>query len=244
MQLHPLPLLRLFLSQCPEPTFNTRHSSNTSLPAPTPEPVLNPTSVSTAPPRPTPELTPTPTPAPTPTPHPCSLVRLASPEEMQLVYTRFLAADPYARSVSLQAREILETLFPDIAATYILETIGNPTRYASFRGYLGEVGYAARNADLKAGIETLQSWELLPNVGESLYEYELRRRDDPCTLFRSLLFADDEVTTLLAVGYARSTYSPALRGAAADIVIRNINAFRYDDVTTPVFLWWLHTYID
>ena len=122
-----------------------------SKPTPAPTPIqATPLNVLPTPiPKPLPTHTPTPTytPVPTPTPHPCSLVRLA----------RFLAADPYARSVSLQAREILETLFPDIAAAYILETIGNPTGYASFRRYLGEVGYAARNADLKAGIEALQS---------------------------------------------------------------------------------------
>ncbi len=89
----------------------------------------------------------------------------------------------------------------------------------------------------------LQRWELLPNEGESLYEYEQRRSGDPCTPARSLLFADDELTTLLATGYAMNTY-PSLSTYAVQAVTRSINAFRYNDVTTPLFLWWLHTYID
>ena len=160
------------------------------------------------------------------------------------MYTRFLANDPYARSVNSQFRETLEGLFPEIAAGYILEAVANPMRDSSFRDYLGEVGYGAVDADLKAGIQTLQNWELLPNEGESLYEYEQRRIDDPCTPARALMFADDELATLLAIGYARNTLSPIYRSYIVQSVTSSINAFRDGDVITPLFLWWLHTYID
>ena len=100
------------------------------------------------------------------------------------------------------------------------------------------------DVDLKAGIQTLQSWGLLPNEDESLYEYEQRRVDDPCTPVRSLLFADDELTTLLAIGYARNILNPKFRGMAEGMVTNRINAFRFNDITTPLFLWWLHTYKD
>ena len=90
----------------------------------------------------------------------------------------------------------------------ILLKPANPMRYSSFRDYLGEVGYGSVDVDLKAGIQTIQSWGLLPNEDESLYEYEQRRVDDPCTPARSMMFADDELTTLLAIGYARNILEP------------------------------------
>ena len=181
---------------------------------------------------------------PVPTPHPCSLIKLPVPDEMHLVYRRYMAADSSLRGLSRNVREAREEVFWEIAAAYIVETITNPMRYSSFREYLSEVGYGGGDVDLKAGIETLQSWELLPNEGESLNEYEQRRIDDPCTPTRSMIFADDELTTVLAIGYARNILSPFLRGAAAGMVTSRIDAFRHNDLTTPLFIWWLHTYID
>ena len=181
---------------------------------------------------------------PVPTHHPCSLIKLPVPDEMHLVYRRYMAADSSLRGLSRNAREALEELFWEIAAAYILETIANPIKYSSFREYLGEVGYTARNADLKAGIETLQSWDLLPYEDESLQEYEQRRIDDPCTPARLPIFADDELTTVLAIGYARNTLNPFLQAALPGLVTTKIDAFRFNDVTTPLFIWWLHTYID
>ena len=147
-----------------------------------------------------------------PTPHPCSLIRLASADEMRLVYTRFLAAGPSMAALSRPAQEALERMFWDIAAYYIVEAVANPMKYTSFRDYLGEVGYGSVDVDLKVGIQTIQSWGLLPNEGESLYQYEQRRVDDPCTPARSMIFADDDLTTLLAIGYARSILNPVFRG--------------------------------
>ena len=181
---------------------------------------------------------------PVPTPHPCSLVRLATADELQIVYTRFLANDPSAALLTLTGREAREVRFWEIAAAYIVETIANPMRYSSFRDYLGEVGYGSVDVDLKAGIQTIQSWGLLPNEEESLYGYEQRRIDDPCTPARAKMFANDELTTLLAIGYARNILSLRIRGMAEGMVTNSINTFRYNDVTTPLFLWWLHTYID
>ena len=179
---------------------------------------------------------------PVPTPHPCSQVRLATADELQIVYTRFLANDPSAALLTLTGREAREVRFWEIAAAYIVETIANPMRYSSFRDYLGDVGYGAVDVDLKAGIQKLQSRGLLPNEGESLNEYEQRRIDDPCTPARSMMFADDELTIVLAIGYARNILNPFLRGAAAGMVTSRIDAFRYNDLTTPLFIWWLHTY--
>lgn len=153
-----------------------------------------------------------------------------------------MAADSSLRELSRGVREAREGLFWEIAAAYIVETIANPIKYSSFREYLSAVGYGGGDTDLKAGIETLQSWDLLPNEGESLNEYEQRRIDDPCTTARSLIFADDELTTLLAIGYGRNILNPFLQGAALEMVATRIDAFRYNDVMTPLFIWWLHTY--
>ena len=181
---------------------------------------------------------------PVSTPHPCSLINLPVPDEMHLVYRRYMAADSSLRGLSRNVREAREGLFWEIAAEYIFETIANPMRYASFRDYLGDVGYRAVDIDLKAGIQQLQSRELLPNEDETLHEYEQRRVDDPCTPARVPMFADDELTTVLAIGYARNTLNPILQAALPGLVTTKIDAFRFNDVTTPLFIWWLHTYID
>ena len=240
-----MPTSPIELTAAPKPS---PAATPTTLPTATPKPLPTSTPTPMPIPTPTPTATPTPTPTPvptpTPTPHPCSLIRLASADELRLVYTRFLAAGPSAALLTLTGREAREVRFWEIAAAYIVETIANPMRYSSFRDYLGEVGYGSVDVDLKVGIQTIQSWGLLPNEGESLYQYEQRRVDDPCTPARSMIFADDDLTTLLAIGYARSILNPFFRGIAPQIVIDNINAFRDNDVTTPLFLWWLHTYID
>ena len=192
----------------------------------------------------TPEPTPTFTPMPTPTPHPCSLAVIEPADELQLVYTRYLAADPTNSGISPSFREALHNLFPRIAAAYVIEFIANPTRYASFRDYLLREGLRAADADIAAGFQALQDWDFVPSVGESLYNYNQRRASDPCTPARSRIFADDGSMTLLAVGYAISTISPSLRDFAIDVTIRDINAFRFQDVTTPLIFWILEELVE
>ena len=219
----------------PEPTW-------TPLPTATPTATFTPIPIAT--PKPTPTFTPVPTLTPTPTPHPCSLAVIEPADELQLVYTRFLAADPIYNSITPLAREALHRQFPTIAAAYVVEFIANPTRYTSFRDYLLREGSRAANANIATGFQALQDRDLLPSVGESLYEYNLRRASDPCTTGRSRIYADDGTMTLLAVGYTRSIYNPLYHDAATNVTINGINAFRFQDVTTPLIFWILEELVE
>ena len=217
-----------------------------ALPTPTPTNTPEPTATSTPTPTPEPTATPTPTPmlTPTPTPHPCSLAGIGPADELQLVYTRYLAADPNYSGMTPLAREWLDNQFQDIAAAYIIEFTANPAKYASFRDYLRVVGSRAFDADIPAGFRALQDLDLLPSAGESLYEYNQRRASDPCTPARSRIFADDGSMTLLAVGYRISIISPILRGGVVNLTIREINAFRFNDLTTPLIYWILEELVE
>ena len=182
-------------------------------------------------------------PSPTPTQHPCSLVRLPSADDMQLVYTRFLAADPEYTSIAPGGRGAMERYFPIIAADYIIHVMANPVRYPNFRNYLGQVRPGASDADFTGRFLELRDQGLIPLAGESLHEYQQRRAEDPCTPTRSKLFADEGLVTLLAIAYVRSTTSPVF-GSAAQRVENRVNAFRDADVTTPLFLWFLKHYLN
>ena len=171
--------------------------------APTPIPAPQPTQA-----RPlaaTAAATSTPLP-PTPTPHPCDLVAIPSLAEMQLVYTRFMAADPYANSVNTEFRKVLAGLFPDIAAAYILEFIHDPLRYASFRDYLGRKGFGAAHIDRGAYFQQVRQSSVLPRVDvsydASLYEYivEPSVESGPCNWARMKVFVDDELIDAAGAG--------------------------------------------
>ena len=208
----------------PEPTW-------TAVPLSTPAPTFTPTPFPTA----------TPTSVPTPTPPPCSLAVIGSADELQLVYTRFLASGPRHNTITPLARQVLNERFLEIAPAYIIEFIANPTRHASFRDYLGRVGFQAADANIAAGLQVLQDRGLLPSVGESLYEYNQWRTSDPCTPARSRIFVDDGIMTLLAVGYAIDTTNPFLRDTVVNVTISRINGFRFQDTTTPLIFWVLET---
>ena len=181
---------------------------------------------------------------PSPTPHPCSLAAIEPADELQLVYTRYLAADPRYNTITPLARDVLHRQFLPITAAYVVEFIANPTRYSSFRDYLLREGLAARDADIAAGFQALQDWDLVPSVDESLYEYNQRRASDPCTPARSHIFADDGSMTLLAVGYAISSYNSLYRDAATNVTINGINAFRFQYLTTPLIFWILEELVE
>ncbi len=183
-----------------------------------------------------------PAPKPTPTPHPCSVVTLESVEEMEVIYTRFLAADPYYQSVANEARGLLERQFMKVGSAYVVQAVANPLGYPSFRDYLGLRGYVVERGEIAEGVRMLQRRGLLPDSEETLADYSDRKADDPCTLARSNLYRDDGLMTLLAVAYANDTCHPALCGAARRGVINRINAFRDGDVATPLIFWFLDYY--
>ena len=54
----------------------------------------------------------------------------------------------------------------------------------------------------------------------------------------SRIFRDDDIMTILAVGVAREV-SPSLRGYAVDAAIDGINAYRWDNPTTPLIYFIL-----
>ena len=208
-------------------------------PTPTPGTIPAPGATQISAPTPGPAVTPSP-PAITPTPHPCSLAEMAHPDELQLVYTRFLAAHPDYQSVSSLGREVYEGLFQEIAGAYILEFIANPTGYTSFRDYLGRGDYwPVAPGGIVADFRTLRSRGLLPDANEPLYQYNQRQASDPCTPARSRLFTDDEAMTLLALGYAKSSVQPFFRQFATNAAIDSIHRFRDRDPTTPLIYWLL-----
>ena len=74
------------------------------------------------------------------------------------VYTRYLAADPTYNAVpTTLGREVLHNLFPKIAASYVIEFIANPIRYAAWsRDYLARESLRAADADIAAGFQILR----------------------------------------------------------------------------------------
>ena len=202
----------------------------TAVPIPIPAPQLTPAGI------PAPTVSPTPTPVlpmPTPTLHPCALATVPPLGQLNMEYTRFMAADAYANSVNTEFRGVLAGLFPEIAAAYILEFIHDPLRYASFRDYLGKKGYRAANIDIKAYFRQLRGSGVLPSLDVPLHQWS-GRQSDPCTLPRVVIFADDELMTLLAVEIATESVSPFLREGAARLIMRDIYAFRDQDPSTPL----------
>ena len=191
-------------------------------------------------PAPSPLSTPrsTPQPDPTPTPHPCDLVERESVDVLQTIYTRYLAANPEYRSVTTTARDIMERQFEPSLAAYTLQAIRTPL--LGFRGFLSQSGISyLSSSDLWAPLLTLDNAGLLPQAGESLYDYELRLSDDPCTPARARIFADDELMgNVIAQGYIQRT-SPALRGYTPWIVTE-FYAFRDKNVTKPLFLQFIN----
>ena len=210
---------------------------------PTPAPTAVPAPQSTPASGPAPRVAATSTPLPVipaPTLHPCSLAYIPPIAELEVEYTRFMATDPYTNSVSTDFREILARQFPEIAASYILEFIRGPLKYASFRGYLGKVGYQPGfENNLRSEFQTLRGRGVLPNADESLDTYNQRLASDPCTPARSRVFAEDEIMTLLAVEIARSGYSPLASKAMVEITTRDIYGFRDRDAATPLIYFIL-----
>ena len=98
------------------------------VPAPTPAGGLAPVPVPNA--QPTPSNSPTP--SAVPTHHPCALATIESAEDMAITYERFLAADPYANSVSSRAREFIRKIFVDAAGSYTIAFLNDPMAYNSF----------------------------------------------------------------------------------------------------------------
>lgn len=186
----------------------------------------------------------TPVPEPTLPPHPCSVVKLESVDEMDIVYQRFLAANPYFQSVTRNARDILTREFSQHAAVYIAEAIDNPLKYASFRAYLGQVeSLMVNRGEIRPALDRLLSLDLLPHSGESLYEYTQRRAGDPCTPARAEILRDDDLAMLVALPYASNGVHPLAYRGVLEMVAREASAFRDSDVTTPLFLWFFENYV-
>lgn len=129
-----------------------------------------------------------------------------------------MLTDPYTNSVNTEYREVLARLFPKIAAAYIIEFIDDPLRYASFRDYLQKVGYHYGN--IRADFRTLR------RSGGLAYDDEW---PVGCQWARLVVFANDELMTLLAVVYARSGVSPFMRDAVTRITMQDIQKFRDRD---------------
>ena len=210
----------------------------TAVPVSTPIPDPQPTQASV--PAPTVAAIPTPLPpTPAPTLHPCSLAYIPPVSELEAEYTRFMATDPYTNSVNTEFRGVLARLFPEIAAAYIIKFIHDPMKYSSFRDYLGKEGYRASNTYTGTALRSLLRSDVLPRVDESLHEYNQRLASDPCTLTRTIVFADDELMTLLIVVSFESLVSPSTRQAMTRITMREIYAFRDSDPTRPLIYYIL-----
>ena len=138
------------------------------------------------------------------------------------------------------AEQVLLGLFPDISGAYIVEFINNPLRYDSFREFLQKVGIqAADEANLKANLQAIQDQGLLPSADESLQEYNQRLASDPCTPARIRVFQEDDIMTILAVSVARDSVGPGMAGYAVDAAIDGINAYRWENPTTPLIYYIL-----
>ncbi len=206
-------------------------------PSPTPKPTDPPTSVPTAIPIPKP----TPVPTPDPAPHACSLAVMTPAYTMLEEWEQFVATQSIG--ITKLVEEVLLGLFPDVAGAHIVEFIHNPLEYSSFRDFLLRVNYqVAADVDLKAGLSRIQNRGLLPGADESMQEHNRRLASDPCTTARIRIFRDDDLMTILAVGVARES-NPTLRGYAVDAAIDGINAYRWDNPTTPL-IYYVLRYIE
>ena len=79
----------------------------------------------------------------------------------------------------------------------------------------------------------------MPNIDESLHEYNRRLASDHCTTTRSRVFADDELMMLLIVVSAEGRVAPHLRDAMTRITMRELYAFRDSDPTRPLIYYVL-----
>ena len=174
-------------------------------------------------------------PSSTPTPHPCDLVEPESIDDLRSLYMGYLAADTKYTSFAPEARDVLERQFEPSLAAYTLQAIRTPL--LGFRGYLSQSGiFYLSSSDLWAPLAALDNAGLLPQARESLYDYELRLADDPCTPARARIFADDELMgNMIAQGHIQGTH-PAFRKHARDRWPREFDKFRYENPTKPVFL--------
>ena len=227
-------------SSVPTPVARATPSST---PAPTPKPTRPPTPVPTQTPTPTANPTPNPTPIPTPepAPHVCSLAVMTPALTMLEEWEQFVAVQSIG--ISKQAEELLLNNFPDVAGAYIVEFLRNPLEYSSFRDFLQRISFmVAADTDLKAALGVIQSRDLLPSPDETMQEYNQRLTSDPCSPARIRIFRDDDIMTVLLVGVAGEV-SPALAGYAVDAVLDSINAYRWENPTTPL-IYFVLRYIE
>ena len=207
-------------------------------PAPTPEPTETPT--------PTPTIIPTPRPTTIPTPetpsHSCSLAVMTPADTMLDNYSYFVSA--HFMDINPAVKPTLLGWFPEVAGAYIVEFIDDPLKYASFRDFLQRVNFVtdivgADEAVVKAKLQDIQGRGLLPSADESMGQYNQRLASDPCTAARIRVFRDDDIMTILAVGVAREVSTGVAQRYAVDATMRGINAYRWDNPTTPLIYFIL-----
>lgn len=193
------------------------------MPTPTPSPVPTIRAMPSSVPEATVGALPTPLP-PTPTLHPCDLVAMASLAALESEYHRFMDVDPYTNSVNHEFRGVLARLFPKIAASYTLEFIDDPLKYASFRDYLEKVGYQAASSNIGTELKKLR------HNGE----WQIARLATGCDWARLQVFNSDNFMTLLAVEIAKEGVAPFMNDAATRITVQDINRYRDDNPTAPL----------
>ena len=228
------------------PSHSELNAKPSSVPTPvalaTPRPTPAPTPKPTETPTPAPTIIPTPRPTAIPTPetppHSCSLAGITPAYTMLEQWEQFVATQSIG--ITKLAEQVLLGLFPNVSGAYIVAFIDNPLGYSSFRDFLQRVSFrAAKEADLKAGLREIQSRGLLPSADESLQEYNQRLASDPCALARISIFRDDDIMTILAVGVAREVSTGVAQRYAVDGMIDSINAYRWEDPTTPLIYFVL-----
>ena len=177
----------------------------------------------------------TPPPSPTPTPHPCDLVERESVDVLQTIYMGYLAAETDYRHGTPLSRYLKESQFEPSLASYTLHAIRTPL--LGFRDYLSQSGTSS--IDLWEALQTLDSTGLLPQAGESLYDYELRLSDDPCTPARIRIFTDDELMGNVIIQRVMQRTSPFLWDHVPQRVQTGFYAFRDKNITKPLFLQFI-----
>ena len=196
---------------------------------------LEPTPAQSLPPQ-MPRVVPTPTPRPTPTPHPCSLATIESLDEQYDLFLGYLANHPDYINAANSIRPTFERDFFPTSARYFVLKIEKPMRYTTFRDFLRESRLFGSDVNWRPVLSALQDEGLLPSKGESLYQYESRLSDDPCTPARSNFLREDALAAnLIQVIYERQTH-PLMRSAVGNSVGQRIAALRFDNPANPVFL--------
>ncbi len=232
------------------PSHSELNAKPSSVPTPvaraTPRPTPAPTPKPTETPTPAPTIIPTPSPTAIPTPetppHSCSLAGITPAYTMLDNYSYFVSA--HFMDINPAVKPTLLNLFPEVAGAYIVEFIDDPLKYASFRDFLQRVNFVtAAEANLEDGLQAMQDRGLLPSADESLQEYNQRLALDPCALARISIFRDDDIMTILAVGVAREVSTGVAQRYAVDGMIDSINAYRWEDPTTPL-IYFVLRYIE